>query len=324
MKSLQEIIHPVDEDIVKVKEVFYDLLQSDVKIINIIAKHYVRQKGKWFRPVLVLLSGRLCGELTPESYKAAALIEMLHNATLIHDDVVDDATVRRGGPSLNSIWKNKIPVLMGDYILARSLTTASELASLKAIEVLSNTSARMSQGEISQLVKSRKKDLSEEEYFQIISDKTAALISACCQLGGITVTPEQEKIEALSRFGEKLGEAFQIKDDLLDFQGEEKIFGKSKGTDIKNGKITLPLIYALRQVDRSTKSKVIRRVKKKASHSDVKFVIQFIYDNGGVEYSQQKAGEIITEAKKELEIFPDSVFKNALIELSEYVINRNK
>ncbi len=306
------------------KQVFYNLLQSEVKIINIIAKHYVRQKGKWFRPVLVLLSGRLCGELTAESYKAAALIEMLHNATLIHDDVVDDATVRRGGPSLNSIWKNKIPVLMGDYILARSLTTASELESLKAIEILSSTSARMSQGEISQLVKSRKKDITEEEYFQIISDKTAALISACCQLGGITVTKDIEKIAALESFGEKLGLAFQIKDDLLDFQGEEKVFGKKKGTDIKNGKITLPLIHALKQVDRSKKYRVIRKVKKKANRSDVKSVIQFIFDNGGVEYSQNKAESIIKEAKNALEVFPDSVYKKALLELSDYVLNRNK
>ncbi|MFC1564145.1 polyprenyl synthetase family protein [candidate division KSB1 bacterium] len=324
MKDINEIILPVAEDVEKVKEVFYNLLQSEVRIINIIAKHYVRQKGKWFRPVLVLLSGRLCGELTDGTYKAAALIEMLHNATLIHDDVVDDATIRRGGPSLNAIWKNKIPVLMGDYILARSLSTAADLNNLKAIEILSNTSARMSQGEISQLIKSRKKDITEEEYFRIIGDKTASLISACCKLGGITVTSDEKKLDALDRFGEKLGEAFQIKDDLLDFQGEEKIFGKRKGTDIRNGKVTLPLIFALRQVDKSTGKNIVRKVKKKASRTDVKYVIDFINKNGGVDYSQNKAEEIIRQAKKELDLFPGSEYKEALLELSDYVISRNK
>ncbi len=322
--ELSEILHPVKEDIEKTKSVFYELLESQVRVINIIAKFFVKQRGKWLRPALVLLSARLCGKAAPESYKAAALIEMLHNATLIHDDVVDDARIRRGVPSLNAVWKTKIPILLGDYILAKSLAAASQLNSLKAIDVLSNTSARMSQGEISQLIKNRKSFLEEEDYFQIISDKTAALISACCQLGGVTSKADDTQLKALDNYGENLGLAFQIKDDLLDFQGDEKLFGKKKGTDIKNGKMTLPLIYAISNTEKRERNKVIKRVKKNTSDKDVKYVIDFVENNGGIEYAEQKAVDLINKAKKELDIFPESIYKNSMIELTQFVINRNR
>ena len=324
MHDLNEIIKPVSGDIEKVKEAFSDLLKSPVKIISIISKHLVRQRGKGIRPILVILCSRICDEPTSESYKAAALIEMLHNASLIHDDVVDDTTVRRGGPTLNAIWKNRITVLMGDYILARSLTTAVELKSLKAIDILSEASARMSQGEIAQLINSRKKEITEEEYLQIIGDKTAALISACCQLGALSVSAPQQKVESLKIFGEKIGMAFQIKDDLLDIDGVERLFGKRRGTDLRNGKVTLPLIYALEQVNNSERKRILKKVKKKASRTDVRSIVRFIREQGGMEYAINTAETLLEEARNELRDFPDSEYKNSLLSLTEYIVNRQK
>ena len=324
MHSLNEIIRPVAGDMVTVKETIAELLHSPVRLINIIANHLIKQKGKMLRPLLVLLAGRVCSELTPETFRAAALVEMLHNATLIHDDVVDESTVRRGGPTISAIWKNKISVLMGDYLLARSLTTAVKLNSLVAINILSESSARMSQGEIAQLIKSRKKDLSEEDYFQIIGDKTAALISASMQLGAISVSASQEQEEKLKLFGEKIGLAFQIQDDLLDIEGEEKVFGKKRGTDIKNGKITLPLIYALKQVGNSQRGSIIKKVKKNPSKSDIKTIIHFIKDNGGVQYASEKAAHLAKEACAELSDFDNSDYKTSLLNVTDYMINRSK
>lgn len=324
MQDLTEITAPISEDLLKVKEAFADLLHSPVKVINLIAGHLVKQRSKGLRPILVLLSGRLCSDLSPETYLAAALVEMLHNATLIHDDVIDDATVRRGGPTLNVIWKNRISVLIGDYILARSLSTAVKLNKLEAIEILSESSARMTQGEIAQLMNSRKKNITEEEYFKVIADKTAALISACCQLGAISVSAPDNQVKTLKNFGEKIGMAFQIKDDLLDIDGEEKLFGKRRGTDLKNGKVTLPLIYALEQVGKSQKSKIIKKVKKKAKRTDVNAIISFIKDQGGFEYAEKTAKDYIDEAKKDLCGFPDSDYKQAMLKLTQYIIQRKR
>jgi len=322
--DLNEIIKPVEVDLEAAKKTFADLLKSPVRLINIIAKHMVRQRGKYLRPVLVILSGRMCSEPTPETYKAAALVEMLHNATLIHDDVIDDSTLRRGGPTLNAIWKNRISVLMGDYILARSLTTAVGLKSLEAINILSESSARMSQGEILQLVISKKKYITEEEYFQIIGDKTAALISACCQLGALSVSASPEQVEVLKNFGEKLGLAFQIKDDLLDIDGEEKVFGKKRGIDLKNGKVTLPLIHALKQVENKQRNKIMKKVKKKSLRKDIRSVIQFIREQGGIEYAMSKAKKLAEDARNELSLFPNSEYKTAMIDLTQYTVNRKQ
>jgi len=322
--DLNEIIKPVAVDLETAQKTFADLLKSPIRIINIIAKHMMRQQGKCLRPVLVLLSSRIFSEPTPETYKAAALVEMLHNATLIHDDVIDDSTVRRGRPTLNAIWKNKISVLMGDYILARSLTVAVGLKSLEAINILSESSTRMSQGEIAQLVISEKKHVTEEEYFQIIGDKTAALISACCQLGALTVSAPPEKVEVFKNFGEKLGLAFQIKDDLLDIYGEEKVFGKTRGIDLKNGKVTLPLIHALKQVENKQQNKIMKKVKKRVPRKELHSIIQFIREQGGIQYAMNKAKKLAEDARNELSLFPDSVYKTALIELSQYIVNRKQ
>ncbi|MFC1730455.1 polyprenyl synthetase family protein [candidate division KSB1 bacterium] len=324
MTALDDIFKLIESDLETFNSVFPRLLKSHVRIVNIIARHMVRQRGKRVRPALVIFSARMCGEPSENTYKAAALIEMLHNATLIHDDVVDDASVRRGGPTLNAIWKNKISVLMGDYILARSLITAAELQDLRVIAVLSNASARLSQGELNQLVKSRNKKIDEQDYFQIIGDKTAALFSASCELGAVSAGADPQKIAALKEFGEKIGLAFQIKDDLLDFEGDEKLFGKRKGTDLRDGKITLPLIHALGQVDGKDKKRILKKVKKKATGEDISAVIGFMKDNGGMDYAARKADELVKNACGSLDIFPDSEYKRAMISLTQFFINRKK
>lgn len=324
MVELDIITAPIEDDLQAFKEIFASLLKSPVRLINIVASHMVRQRGKRIRPVLVLLTGRLCGNPSQDTFKAAALVEMLHNATLIHDDVVDSASVRRGGPTLNSVWKNKISVLMGDYILAKSLITAAEMKDIKVIDILSNASARMSQGEINQLVKNKQKEISEEDYFDIIGDKTAALISACCQLGAVSVNADEKNRERLKNFGEKIGLAFQIRDDLLDLIGIEKIFGKKKGADLKDGKITLPLIHALKQAGRFEKSRILKRVKKNPSSDDIRKITTFIKEKGGIEYAEKKALNLLEEAKAELNSFPDSEYKASLYNLSEYFVKRTK
>jgi len=322
--SLSDITRLVDGDLEEFRSVFSQLLQSPVRLINIIARHMVRQRGKRIRPLLVILSSRLCGTPTQDTYKTAAIVEMLHNATLIHDDVVDSAGVRRGGPTLNAIWKNKVSVLMGDYILARSLVSAAEMNNLQVIEILSNASARLSQGEINQLVRNRKRHITEEDYMEIIGDKTAALISACCQLGAVSVGAEPDKAARLKDFGEKIGMAFQIRDDLLDIEGDERIFGKRRGTDLRDGKVTLPLIHALKRAPRREQSSIMKRVKKKPSGADIRRVIAFIRDKGGVAYAAERAEGLLEEARAELDIFPDSDYKAAMLTLSDFFVNRKR
>jgi len=324
MGILEDIFEPIQDDLDKFSDIFAELLKSRVRVINIIARHMARQRGKRVRPALVLLSAHLCGEPDERTYRSAALIEMLHNATLIHDDVVDDSYMRRGGPTINAIWKNKVSVLMGDYFLARSLIAAADMKDPRIIDILSEASARMSQGEIDQMIRSRRKDIDEESYYKIIGDKTAALISASCQLGVISVGAPPEKLAVLKEFGEKIGLAFQIKDDMLDFQGEEKLFGKKKGTDLRDGKITLPLIHALKQIGRNGQQNILKLVKKKATGEDIRTVIRFVYQNKGLAYSAEKARQLIEEACGLLDDFPDSRHKNSIVALSRYFVNRQK
>lgn len=320
MNTVEDIISPIAGDLERVEDEFSRLLKSSFPLVTGIAKHINIQRGKRLRPMLVLLSGRLCGELVPETYKAAALLELLHNATLIHDDVVDDAAIRRGNPTLNAVWKNKISVLIGDYILARLLTTALELGNLPIIKLLAETSVRMSQGEIAQLASSQKKYMTEKEYITIIKNKTASLISASCQLGALTVSASKKQVNPLKKFGEKIGLAFQIRDDVLDIDGDETVLGKQRGTDLKNGKITLPLLYTLSRVEPARREAVLKQV----CNEQIGAVIRFIHTNGGIAYAQQYAVKYVKEAKDLLNIFPDSVYKTALLQLSDYIVYRDR
>ncbi|MGH2574309.1 MAG: polyprenyl synthetase family protein, partial [Ignavibacteria bacterium] len=243
--NLKKISQPIQNELDEFKKEFRLAMKSKVTLIDLISKYILRQKGKKIRPILVLLSARLCGEINYRTYIGATLVEMLHTATLIHDDVVDDAKIRRGFPSINAVWKNKIAVLMGDYLLSRGLLHALENNEYNFLQITSRAVKRMSEGELLQIQKNRRLNVDEETYFKIISDKTASLITACCELGASSSTGNKEIIKLLSDFGENIGIAFQLRDDVLDYVGKKKIMGKSSGSDLKEKKFTLPLIHAL-------------------------------------------------------------------------------
>ncbi len=320
--NLSVISKPIKDELEHFNSLFKESLRSKVGIVDLIAKYIVKQKGKKIRPLLVLLSSKVSGGVTERSYRGAILVELLHTATLVHDDVVDSAEKRRGLPSINAIWKNKVAVLMGDYLLSRGLLIAVENDDFDFLKVITNTVKRMSEGELLQINKTRKLNIDEETYFRIISDKTASLLSTCCEIGAASATNDPEKIKAMRNFGENLGIAFQIRDDILDFIGTSKIIGKPLGGDIKEKKITLPLIYALSNADKSTASSVIKLIKNGKDKNNVLRVIEFVKESKGIEYAYSVARKYTQEAKKCLEKFPTSESKLALESLVDFVIDR--
>lgn len=247
--STKSIFKEFKTDLETFQDYFKKSMTSNVRIVDEVAKYMVRRKGKQLRPMLVIVTARTIAEPTEGSYLAAVVVELLHAATLVHDDVVDEAELRRGFATINKIWKNKISILMGDYLLAKSLIIATEIGNLKLMNIIANVAKSMSKGELLQIQKSRKLNINEEEYFQLISDKTASLISACCEIGAMTTNATEEQRQSLKSFGQNLGIAFQIKDDLLDYQSNSGILGKPVGHDLKDKKITLPLLYAFQDSD---------------------------------------------------------------------------
>jgi octaprenyl-diphosphate synthase len=263
------------------------------------------------------------GEITEKTFRGAALIELLHTATLVHDDVVDDSNYRRGFFSINAIWKNKIAVLVGDYLLSKGLLLSVENEDFDLLKSVSTAVREMSEGELLQIEKARKLDITEEVYFDIITKKTATLISACCAVGFQSVGASAEMVEKARLFGEKVGIAFQIKDDLFDY-GDAEI-GKPLGIDIKEKKMTLPLIYALQKTDSSTRKHIIQLIKKESDDSNkVREVINFVKSTGGLAYANQKMNEVAEEARAVLATFPASEYRNSLGDLLSYTIERNK
>jgi len=275
------------------------------------------------RPLFVLLSAKMFGDITDRTYTAASLIELMHTATLVHDDVVDDAHQRRGFFSINALWKNKVAVLVGDFLLSRSLTLAIDKGEFSQLENLSTTVKAMSEGELLQIEKSRKLDIVEDVYFEIITAKTASLIKSACRAGTMSVTDDKMIIDKMGHIGELVGIAFQIKDDLFDY-GEIDV-GKPRGIDIKEQKMTLPLIYTLQNVDTSTKKKLMRIVKKgNTNKKKVKELIDVVHKTGGIEYTTNKMIAYRDLALKELRTVPDSKAKDSFIELVNYTIDRKK
>ncbi len=322
--TLSQISKPIDGDLLRFNDLFKRSIKSNVGLLDLVTRYILKQKGKKIRPLLVLLSSKLSGGITERSLRGAVLVEILHTATLVHDDVVDNAEKRRGLPSINAIWKNKIGVLLGDYLLAKGLMLSVDSSDYDFLKVITGTVKRMSEGELLQISKTRKLDNDEETYFRIISDKTASLISTCCTVGALSATTDKEKIEALTVYGESLGVAFQIKDDILDYVGTS-IIGKPLGGDIKEKKLTLPLIYALKQADANEASRIIKLVKNgKKKKESVKDVIDFVKKFGGIDYAHKIAFEYADKAKTSLENFEDSESKESLISLVDFVINRKK
>jgi octaprenyl-diphosphate synthase len=321
--SLSAIRDPVEKELKIFDGVFRETMHSQVALVDIVTRYILRQKGKRVRPLLVMLSAKLCGEINESTYRAATLIELLHTATLVHDDVVDDADTRRGLASINAVWKNKVAVLMGDFLLSRGLLLSLQYGDHYFLNSTSEAVKRMSEGELLQIQKSRQLDIDEGTYIKIISDKTGSLLSACTDIGAASTTQDQEKRNHLKSFGEHVGLAFQIRDDLLDYLGRKSILGKSTGSDIKEKKLTLPLIYALKNSNRREALQALRLVKKGAQHKEIEWVLDFVCKNGGIEYSSQKAEEFASLACNDLDSFPDSPAKQSLLHFVRFVLERN-
>jgi len=322
--SIKDIKKPFANEIREYEDVFKSSMTSNVKLVDTIVKYVVKHRGKGLRPLLVIMAAKLVGEPVENTYLIASTVELLHTASLVHDDVVDNAEIRRGFPSINSVWKNKISVLMGDYLLSKCLINATKTESIKTMQILAEVSSRLSKGELLQIEKSKRLNVTEEDYFKIISNKTAALISAAAQLGAMTTSDKIEDHDTLKRYGENLGLAFQIKDDLLDYYGKQTIIGKPVGNDFKNKKITLPLIFAFKNAENNGIVKIKKIIKKGASSKDVEYIIQFVEDHGGIEYAIQKQHEYALKAKESIKDYPDSEVKTALIDFVDYVISRTK
>ena len=308
--SLKEISNPVKAELDRFDDIFKEALRSNVGLVDLVARYIIRQKGKKIRPLLVLLSAKISGGVTERTYRGAALVELLHTATLIHDDVVDDANKRRGMWSINALFKNKVAVLMGDYLLSRGLMISVDGKDYDFLGVTTNAVKRMSEGELLQIQKTRKLDIDEETYFKVISDKTASLLETCCSIGAMSTTDNKDYIEAMRNFGHSLGMSFQIRDDILDYEGKSNLIGKPVGGDIKEKKITLPLIYSLNNVSKNEASRIRKILKNGNDKTKVKDIMQFVHENNGIEYALKVAEKYSDEAKNSLNIFPDSQIQN--------------
>jgi len=320
--NLNKISAPVKSELQEFQKQFSGVLKSNVALIDIITRYILKQKGKKIRPILVLLCAKLCGKINRRSYIAANLVELLHTATLIHDDVVDDAKTRRGLPSINAVWKNKASVLIGDYLLSKGLLVSLDNDEFEFLKTTSEAVRRMSEGELLQIQKARNFDATEETYFGVIKDKTASLIQTCCKLGALSATDDKKSIEKTGVFGECIGIAFQLRDDLLDYTGRKKLLGKSTGNDLKEKKFTLPLIVSLRNAPVKQSREMMKLIK---SDSEKKFdsVYYFVTQNGGIEYTKEKIDYYSSEAVKALESFKDSDSKSALLELVDFLSQRD-
>ncbi len=320
--SLKEISSPIKSELERFDEIFKEALRSNVGLVDLVARYIVRQKGKKIRPLLVLLSAKISGGVTERTYRGAALVELLHTATLIHDDVVDDANKRRGMWSINALFKNKVAVLMGDYLLSRGLMISVDGKDYDFLGVTTNAVKRMSEGELLQIQKTRKLDIDEETYFKVISDKTASLLETCCSIGAMSTTDNKEYIEAMRNFGHSLGMSFQIRDDILDYEGKSNLIGKPVGGDIKEKKITLPLIYSLNSVSKNEASRIRKILKNGNDKTKVKDIMQFVHENNGIDYALKVAKKYSDAAKESLNIFPDSQIKLSMQALVDFVTER--
>lgn len=324
MSSLDNIQRPIAKEMDAFEDYFKEAMRSENVLLDKITHYIIKRKGKQMRPMFVFLSSSVCGKISRSTYTAASLIELLHTATLVHDDVVDVAHTRRGFFSINAVWKNKIAVLVGDYLLSRGLLMSVDNGEFDLLRIVSNAVKEMSEGELLQQEKSRLLNITEEVYFDIIRQKTASLIAACCKCGASAAGASEEDQQRLYDFGLKIGLAFQIKDDLLDYGFGEKI-GKPIGIDIKERKLTLPLIYVMKKVGSAERRELMNIIKRHNTDAvKVKFLVKRVIDHGGIEYSRNKMETLRDEALGILQSFPDSASRGSLEALVHYTINRKK
>jgi len=323
MPGINQIKLPIAADISVFEEKFKASMHSDAPLLDRITHYIVKRKGKQIRPMFVFFSAKLCGGILESTHRGAALVELLHTATLVHDDVVDNAYERRGFFSINALWKNKVAVLVGDYLLAKGLLLSVHNQEFKLLEIVSEAVKQMSEGELLQIEKVRRMDISESLYFDVIRQKTASLIASCCACGAASAGASEAVVEKMRLFGEKVGIAFQIKDDTFDF-GTDNV-GKPIGIDIKEKKVTLPLIYALNRADKAEKKRVINLVK---NHNDdpakIQEIINFVNEKEGVKYAQEKMLEYQEEAFAILQTFEPGDARTGLEQLVRYTTERKK
>jgi octaprenyl-diphosphate synthase len=321
--TLDHILAPVRKELKDFEAHFRSALKSNIGIVDTVVRYVVKRKGKQIRPALVMLSAATCGGINESSFRGAALVELLHTATLIHDDVVDEAATRRGWPSINAIWKNKVAVLMGDYVLSRGLLLSLDHDDIAFLHCTSRAVKRMSEGELLQIQKSRQLRNDEETYFRIIGDKTASLLSTCCEIGALSASTRPDYAQAMREYGEAIGIAFQIRDDILDYLGNESAIGKPVGGDIKEKRFTLPLIHAFGKAPASRRKAVIRLMKNGAGRKDIKHIVEFVQEFGGIEHALRVANEHRDRAVAQLSVFSDSPSRQSLIDLATFVVSRN-
>lgn len=324
MPATDNIKKPIAEELKEFESHFKKSLKSRVPLLDLITNYILRRKGKQMRPMFVFLSAGLYGGITPATYTAATLIELLHTATLVHDDVVDSSKLRRGFFSVNALWKSKIAVLVGDYLLSQGLLTATRDKQYELLDIVSDAVKEMAEGELLQLEKSRKLNISEENYFEIITKKTATLIASCTAAGAKSAGADDAAVQKMKDFGTYAGISFQIKDDLFDYNKTNKT-GKPSGNDIREKKMTLPLIYALNNSSKGEGRKIIRIVRKKSkSSSDIRTVVNFVKEKGGIAYAQERMTDYRSKAQAILDEMPNSEFKTSLRELLVFVTERTK
>lgn len=323
MLTVEEMMKPIDAEMSEFEVRFRQSMKSKVPLLDKITHYIIRRKGKQMRPMFIFLSAKMLGEMNDKAYDAASLVELLHTATLVHDDVVDDANERRGFFSVNALWKNKIAVLVGDYMLSKVLLLSIEKNNLRLLEIVARAVREMSEGELLQIEKARRLDITEEIYFEVIRQKTASLIATCCEAGAIAVDRE-DMAPTMRKFGELVGLAFQIKDDIFDY-GTPGNIGKPTGLDIRERKMTLPLIFALNHSSKEVKRELINIVK---NHNEepkfVKRAIELVVGAGGIEYAHKRMMELKEEALQLIQDLPDSDSKRSIVALVEYTTQREK
>jgi len=324
MPSIKEIQAPVGKDMQVFSGHFREVLRSDVPLLDTIMRYIVKRKGKQMRPLFVFLTAKLHGGVVEKTHTAASLIELLHTATLVHDDVVDESDRRRGFFSIQALWKKKVAVLVGDYLLSRGLLTAVDAEAFDLLKLTSRAVKEMSEGELLQIEKARRLDITEEVYFEIIRRKTASLIAACCACGAASTGGDADQVDVMWKFGEKTGLAFQIKDDLLDL-GDGKRTGKPTGQDIREKKLTLPLIHTLQVADGNARRRLIKLVKRAPKDPEaVREVMDAILNGPGLKYAREKMMVLRNEAVEILNDFEEGDAKNALIDMLDFTIQRSK
>ena len=323
MTSIDNILQTISPELKELNQCMVEALATSNPLMNEIVTNYLKVKGKQIRPVLVILSAKMFGSLNKSTTAAAASIEMLHNASLIHDDVVDDTMTRRSRPTINAIWDNHVAVLVGDFFTSTSLRMAVETGDLKVIETIAELGRTLSLGEIDQINKARTHVLDEQAYLEIIAKKTASLFVACVQMGGISVGADPKKIDLLAKFAYNLGLCFQIRDDIFDYFADSKI-GKPTGNDLREGKVTLPLLYALSHTELPDHEAMLGLVRSEELDSRaIATLIAYAVDNGGIDYAYERMGQLRAEAVKIIDQFPDSPTRRAFIGLFDYIIARN-